>query len=413
MPSQGPCKLLVHSVSALGVNKATELASTVNVHQTASFRQTQPAEQFDTITMSHFDHNPGLEGTPRELATNDRENSPSVGFLSLKAPVDDMYHVIWDMNVVPMPSPEPIEEGWGTSAVDAVHGLRPSHPLVAFDTDTWNLFPETSQATDLSSFPVPLGPEGPLTTPQGARVLIDRPIDFDSFINMNAPMSRQQMPYTPDVNLTYDFGNSYPALVPTLVHPGHIPNAVVASSSSNEDGGGFVNMPGLMMGVDPPSTWANPPSWHGNAIAEWSEENARDVPSRNELNITTSSLRIRGPRSPPQTYEGDVGRLYDRLMHEGADIGATMFLRYVIFAEGVNAEALMAPIPTGDMFHVCDGASRMWEMLLETKEVVPGEKRYCCLLCPVKNRREYRHDRDAVRHFNKDHFGISFPCEYW
>jgi hypothetical protein len=279
--------------------------------------------------------------------------------------------------------------------------------------DTWNLFPETRQATDLSPFRVPLDPKGPWMTPQGACVPVDPPIDFNSFSDMSAPMSQQPLPYTADINPTYDFGNSYPELVPALVLPGHIPNTVTISSSPNENGGRSVNMPGLMMGVDPPSTWANPPSWHGNAIAEWSEANIRNDPAHNQLNIITSSLRIRGPRSSPQTYEGDVGRLYNRLMHEGADIGATMFLRYIIFAEGVTVDALMAPIQTGDMLYVCDGASRMWEMLLETKEVMPGEKKYCCLLCPVKNRREYRHNRDAVRHFNKDHFGFSFPCEYW
>jgi hypothetical protein len=275
--------------------------------------------------------------------------------------------------------------------------------------DTRNLFPEARQATDLSSFPSLLGPEGLLMTPQGACVPIDPTTNFNPFSDMNTPMSRQQMPHTADVNPTYDFGNSDPELEPALVYPGHITNDMVVPSSSDENGGGFETMPSLMMGVDPPSTWVNPPSRHGNAIAGSSEVNIRNAPARKELNITTSSLRIRSPRSPPQPYEGDIWRLYDQLMHEGADIGATMFLHY-IFAKGVTVDALMAPIQTGD---VCDGASRMWELLLETKEVVPGKKKYCCLLCPVKSRREYRHGRDAVRHFNKDHFGISFPCEYW
>ena len=55
----------------------------------------------------------------------------------------------------------------------------------------------------------------------------------------------------------------------------------------------------------------------------------------------------------------------------------------------------------------------MWGLLLEMKEVVPGKKKFCCLLCPLENRREYSHNRDAMRHFNKDHFGFSFRCEYW
>jgi len=101
------------------------------------------------------------------------------------------------------------------------------------------------------------------------------------------------------------------------------------------------------------------------------------------------------------------------LIHEGADTVAAMFLRYIIFANGVTFDALMAPLQTSDVVSVCDGTSKMWKMLLETKEVMPGIKKYCCLLCPDGNRREYRDGRDAVRHFSKDHLGFSFPCEYW
>jgi len=91
----------------------------------------------------------------------------------------------------------------------------------------------------------------------------------------------------------------------------------------------------------------------------------------------------------------------------------TMFLLYVIFAEGVTFDALMAPIQAGEVLRTCDGASKMWKMLLETREVIPGQKKYRCLLCPVGNRVDYGHNHDAVRHFNRDHFGFSFPCEYW
>ena len=55
----------------------------------------------------------------------------------------------------------------------------------------------------------------------------------------------------------------------------------------------------------------------------------------------------------------------------------------------------------------------MWQMLLETKEVMPGKKKYFCLLCPAEGCSGYNYDRDAVRHFNREHFGFAFPCEYW
>ncbi len=230
---------------------------------------------------------------------------------------------------------------------------------------------------------------------------------------MTAQISRQQMPYTADVNLAYDFGNTSRELIQALGPSGHILNTDIGSFCWNENTGGFINVPILMMGANPTGAGASPPSWHNDVIAAGGEENRSGVPARNGLNITTSSLRIRGVRSPPQTHEDDVGRLYDRLINEGADIGAAMFLRYVVFATGVTLDALMAPIQTREVIRVCDGANRMWKMLLETKEVVQGEKKYYCLLCPVGNRREYRYGRDAVRHFNRDHFGFSFLCEYW
>jgi len=274
------------------------------------------------------------------------------------------------------------------------------------------MFPETRQATYLSSLPVLFRPEGPLTTPQDALIPVGSPIKFNSFINMSTQTLQEQMPYTTDINRAFDLGNTGPGLVPALDLPRHILNAI-DSSGLSEDAGGFMNGPGRMMSVDLSSAWANPPSFHGNAIAEEGGTNTSDVPACNGLNVTTSSLRLRGVRSPPQTYEDDVGKLFDRLIREGADIGAAMFLRYVIFAEGVTLDALMAPIQVREVFRACDGASKMWKVLLETKGVVPGKEKYCCLLCPVGNRVEYRHDHDAVRHFNRDHFGFSFPCEYW
>jgi len=74
---------------------------------------------------------------------------------------------------------------------------------------------------------------------------------------------------------------------------------------------------------------------------------------------------------------------------------------------------LMAPIEVPEMVRASGGATRMWELLLETNETTLGRKKYRCLLCPLKKRFEYSDSRDAVRHFNKDHFGFFFPCEYW
>jgi hypothetical protein len=44
-----------------------------------------------------------------------------------------------------------------------------------------------------------------------------------------------------------------------------------------------------------------------------------DAPANQPINIRLSSLRLRRTRLPPRTYEGDVGRLYHRLIRNGAD----------------------------------------------------------------------------------------------
>ena len=90
-----------------------------------------------------------------------------------------------------------------------------------------------------------------------------------------------------------------------------------------------------------------------------------------------------------------------------------MIVRNIIFAAEVTFDALMAPIQTHEMSLAYGGEKMVWQMLLEMKEVMPGKTKYFCLLCSVGGCRGYSYDRDAVRHFNRDHFGFSFPCEHW
>lgn len=89
-----------------------------------------------------------------------------------------------------------------------------------------------------------------------------------------------------------------------------------------------------------------------------------------------------------------------------------MILRDIIFADKVTVNALMAPV-TPKMIGRSNRATRMWHLLLEVKEAVPGKKIYCCLLCPLETRCEYSENHDALRHLNKEHFDFSFRCEYW
>ena len=73
----------------------------------------------------------------------------------------------------------------------------------------------------------------------------------------------------------------------------------------------------------------------------------------------------------------------------------------------------MAPITTYEKWSEYNGATRVWQLLLVAKEAMPGETSYCCRLCPETRRPEYKHKRDAVRHFKKNHFGFAKACIYW
>jgi hypothetical protein len=226
---------------------------------------------------------------------------------------------------------------------------------------------------------------------------------------VNTQVMQAQIPYTGAVALAHDVGDGS---VPALSLPERIPNTIAGLSGSNRNVGGSRDVSAPMMGVDPRGAWMNLPLYRGNTVPG-ERVDTGSIPTRNRMNITISSLRLRGARSPSQAYDGDARRLYCRLIREGADAIATGILCDIIFAGGVTVEALMAPIQTWEMFLAYGGATKMWQLLLETEEVTPGGKKYCCLLCPVGNRKEYKHNRDAVRHFNKDHVGFAFPCEYW
>ena len=280
----------------------------------------------------------------------------------------------------------------------------------AFDIDTWNTLPEPRDASGVAYLLAPLASGGSLAVPREAYIPIDPPVYFGALSGASMQTLQAQTPYASDVGVPYELGNE---LVQARELQGRVHNTIRGPFGSNEDIGWFVDVPGPIIAVNPRGNSANPPSYHSNATAQGGWMNISDVPMPNGPNTSTLSLRLRGRRPPPQAYENDAERLYNRLIAEGADIGTAMILCFFIFADGVTTDALMAPIKTPEIVRAFDGATRMWGLLLETKETVTGKKKYCCLLCPPENRREYGHNRDAVRHFNKDHLGFSFPCDYW
>jgi hypothetical protein len=280
-----------------------------------------------------------------------------------------------------------------------------------FGMDASYALPETREATEFPFLPVPLILEDPLAALLDAHVPIDPPVNVNAFSDMNAQALQARVPHYSDVDLAFDFGNTTAEPAPALGLQEHIPNASTSPSGSNKNISGLANVPVLVMGTNPHGAWANPQFYHGDAVAQGGRVNT-DGALRNRTNISIASLRFRGARSPPQTHEDDASRLYHRLIREGADMNTAAVLRDVILAGEVTFAALMAPIQTREMFLAYGGATRMWQLLLEMKQVAPGKEKHHCLLCPVGNQREYKYNRDAVRHFNKNHFGFASLCEY-
>jgi hypothetical protein len=283
----------------------------------------------------------------------------------------------------------------------------------AFNTNAWNGPPERRNGTRLSFPPTPLSAEDLLAALLDAPVPVDPLIDVDAFSGVNAQMSQEQNPYSGDVDPTYGLRNTSAEPIPALSPLGDVPNVINTSSGSGGVAGGLINLSDPITNVDLCGMRAKPLFHHDNMDAPGGRTNRGNSPVRNMTDINISSLRLRGIRLPPQTYEGDALKLYHRLISEGADSCTAGILRDVIFAAEVTVDALMAPLQTRKMTLAYGGAKRMWQLLLETKEVMPGKKRYFCLLCPVVGRPGYNHDRDAVRHFNREHFGFSFPCGWW
>ena len=243
--------------------------------------------------------------------------------------------------------------------------------------------------------------------------LLNAPINSNTLNDANVQTSQAQILYSGDDNPAYSRGNTISMPMLGRILAGDVPNAIGTSSGSSETAGRPINFLDPIMNSNPRGRGANPLLHHDNTEVQRGWTNRGDGPAHDVIDVNIMSLRLRGIRLPPQTYEKDVGKLYHRLIYEGAESRAAVILRDVIFAAEVTIDALMAPIKKRELSIEYDGAKRMWQMLLEKKEVMPGQVKYFCLLCPLGGCRGYNLDRDAVRHFNREHFGFSFPCEHW
>ena len=358
------------------------------------------------------DQEQGLQGNHRQTVASAITNLPSAGLLSFDGQGYNTQQAPWGMDVIQRPYFEPTSEWQGMSRASRRRLLTfpkgQGHPQAGFNPYTWQGSPERYYGTGLS---VPLRL---LPAEDQLDAMLNAPISFNTLNDVHAQMSQAQILYSGDVDPAYSRRDPSTAPMPGGITAGDVPNATSTSSRSSGIAGGSINFLDSTMNSNPHGAgWANPPLHHDNTEVQRGWSNRGDGPVRDVIDVNIMSLRLRGVRLPPQTYEKDVVKLYHRLIYEGADSRAAMILRDIIFAAEVTVDALMAPIKKREVSITYGGAKRMWQLLLEKKEVVPGQVKYVCLLCPLGGCRGYNFDRDAVRHFNREHFGFSFPCEHW
>jgi hypothetical protein len=124
----------------------------------------------------------------------------------------------------------------------------------------------------------------------------------------------------------------------------------------------------------------------------------------------------KGPRRclPGRPFEQDLEKVQERLRSEGADVGAVERLSE-IFLHGKITKAALRTDMTLDQRRTREGKQKYMLLL----EVVPRpdgsqkESDHLCLLCPPWARAEFKNREDSLRHFHKDHFGLSFACGHW
>jgi hypothetical protein len=367
--------------------------------------------------MDHFNEERASQRVRYEMADCAPTNPPSVAFLPFECPEYSMNQAQGSTEVVPVLSLDPNNEGSGISPAstrcmaDFLKGG--AYFSYAFDTSASTTLQERPNTRAMSILPVPWDPECPLAALLDTRIPFDPSTSTNAFNGVNGQEFQVPMPYTGDVDIAVDSEHTKAELVPALDLLERVPNAIDSSCGSNGIIGGFVNRGLPMTDINLRDVWVNPPFNHENTGAQGEWMATLDLPAHNGVDINTSSLRLRGVRLPPQSYEANRHKLFHRLIREEAVLYAATVVHDVIFAKGVSFDALMAPIRKRETSLLYGGAKRMWQALLETKEGMPGQKKYFCLLCPIGNRAGWKVDRDAIRHFNRDHFGFSFPCEKW
>ena len=209
---------------------------------------------------------------------------------------------------------------------------------------------------------------------------------MNSYVTM-MPLSWLDDPFM--TNLAMDGTRSMPAALPTgdrlFILSGSQP-------ATSQDGDGMEEE-------------ANTGAYEGG-----SKHVARGALARRIGVTPTPTSRSRGPLLPVDP-ENNVTKLKARLVEGGATMEA-VDLCDDVFKDGVTREALERRLTRSQCKKLGLRDGKKFQIFLEKVEVMGGTRNRC-RLCPRHDAMLYRNHRDALRHFLKEHFGLSFECIYW
>jgi hypothetical protein len=116
-------------------------------------------------------------------------------------------------------------------------------------------------------------------------------------------------------------------------------------------------------------------------------------------------------KKPAVTYEPNLPRLQELSRQRGGQDFAIAWIPKT-FMKGVTEDALNRTLSEDEINTVDhDHGFRLSQAYDGFLEKV--EDRFSCGLCPQEKRANWKHKKDAIRHFQKFHFGIGEICGTW
>jgi hypothetical protein len=158
------------------------------------------------------------------------------------------------------------------------------------------------------------------------------------------------------------------------------------------------------------------PAIHNNTDLVPSRQGAPTGPVRQQLSSRKRRQALqrvydKPGNKPAVSFEADVSRLQVQSRQRGGQGSAIAWIPKV-FTKGVTPEALRRTLHEDEINAVDhDHGFRLSQAYDGFLEKV--EDRFECGLCAEEKRANWKNKKDAIRHFQKFHFGIGESCGTW